>query len=208
MLYKASATPRSAAPGAGQREGSLRASADGGQPGSVQPHAAAVICTQEEQAQRPQQPHSAAGPVQQQQQQQVDHAAGPTHAAAAPARPAAAAKPAGSRLPAPAARASRLRPPTTSSGYFSTAATNSSRWAKLLLQFAGSVVVVCRQSGGLVVLCVLTMQLNHCCSGPSTCSLQGGFSAGGGSRRPGPACLSRHQGSSWGAACKFSRRRC
>ncbi|PRW58043.1 hypothetical protein C2E21_3299 [Chlorella sorokiniana] len=128
MLYKASATPRGSAPLSAQRteQDSMRASADGGQPGSVQPPAAAVAGTQEEvQPQRPQQPHSAARLAQQQQQREVaDRAAGPSQAAPAPARPAAAVKPAGSRLPAPPARTSRLRPPTTSSGYFSTASTS------------------------------------------------------------------------------------
>ena len=79
--------------------------------------------------------------------------------------------------------------------------------AKLLLQFAGSVVVVCRQTASLVALCPhdvvkpLLFWTIHC---PSS---QGDFSTGGGSRRPVPACLRRHQGSSWGAACNRSRRR-
>ena len=140
MLYKASATPRSAAPGAalGAEPGSVRGSHDGGLPGGEQTPAAS---REEVQPQRLQQPQHAAGPARQLQHEE-EPAAGPSHVAPAPARPAAAAKPAGSRLPAPPARASRLRPPTTSSGYFSSAATNSTRcgWGAGVGQHLGHAV--------------------------------------------------------------------
>lgn len=140
MLYKASATPRSAAPGPalGAEPGSVRGSRDGGLPGGEQTPAASQ---EEVQPQRLQQPQHAAGPARQLQHEE-EPAAGPSHVAPAPARPAAAAKPAGSRLPAPPARASRLRPPTTSSGYFSTAATNRTRcgWGAGVGQHLGHAV--------------------------------------------------------------------
>ena len=135
MLYKASATPRAAAPGAPQQgdgSSSLRASADDGLAGMRQrlqqlQGAAPAGARQEAQPQHGQPPQQAAAPAQQQQEQQQQQQAGTSSVAPSPARPAAAAaaKPAVSRLPAPPARASRLRPPTTSSGYFSNGATNS-----------------------------------------------------------------------------------
>lgn len=92
--------------------------------------AAAGAPQQPRQEQQMQQPAAASARQKQQgQQAQAAAPAAPSPAPAAARKPAAAAaRPAGgSRLPAPPARASRLRPPTSSSGYFSNASTDS-RW--------------------------------------------------------------------------------